>query len=690
MRRNLLAMLLAVVMIAAVVFIAAPTAKAAEVHTAEADDAEINAAAGDTVDLAGKKNVKITVTGDGAIYLIDTGNLDDLSGDAAGTAKVTGTVADWVQHTGGFKYLALENADGTYSAHPFNITVDKYGVNTHYSAISVRVAVIANDVVAKLIDAGEFGMHNYSLANTENADKEYSPHWYNFADENGNITTNGLYGYFYLENSLASGVLTDNLFAQIGAYIKIGDLTIESNTKVNIYPKTILTDLNNKVVDEPTLFTEDQKANMVELLNKEGNDYLKSYCGNFLPAEPVYVWELVTDVSALVAGDKIVIVAKDSNYAMSTTQNNNNRGQATVTKDGNIITFGDDVQVLTLDAGNVANTFAFNTGSGYLCAASSSSNYLRTETALSNNSSWNITIAADGTATVVAQGSYSRNTMQYNQSSSIFACYSSASQKAMVIYKSVISCEHTYDDGVVTAPTCTEDGYTTQTCSLCGSTTKVEIVPALGHSYAETSRTDATCTEAGSITNTCSVCGSTETVTGDPATGHTVVDGKCTNSGCDYEETGTEKHWTLVTDVSTLKAGDQVVIVANTKNYAMSTTQNGNNRGQTDITKNNDNTLNITDSVQILTLEAGKASGTFAFNTGSGYLYAASSSKNYLRTETTLSDNSSWSISITPAGVATITAQGTNTRNLLKYNSSSSIFSCYASGQLDVSIYVYQ
>lgn len=146
-------------------------------------------------------------------------------------------------------------------------------------------------------------------------------------------------------------------------------------------------------------------------------------------------WTLVTDASTLAAGDKIIIAAKDYNYAISETQNKNNRGQASITKSGNTVTLGTGVQELTLEAGKTSGTFSFNTGSGYLYAASSSSNYLRTETSLSNNSSWKITIAADGTATVVAQGTNTRNTMQYNPSSSLFACYSSASQKAIVIYK---------------------------------------------------------------------------------------------------------------------------------------------------------------------------------------------------------------------------------------------------------------
>lgn len=147
------------------------------------------------------------------------------------------------------------------------------------------------------------------------------------------------------------------------------------------------------------------------------------------------VYELVTDPSELTVDSEIIIVASDYNVALSTTQNNNNRGQAAVTKDGNTISDPNPaVQVITIEDGTKDGTVAFNVGNGYLCAASSSSNYLRTENTLSDNSSWTVSIT-EGVATIVAQGTYTRNTMQYNQSSSLFACYGSASQKAVSIYK---------------------------------------------------------------------------------------------------------------------------------------------------------------------------------------------------------------------------------------------------------------
>lgn len=141
---------------------------------------------------------------------------------------------------------------------------------------------------------------------------------------------------------------------------------------------------------------------------------------------------------------------------------------------------------------------------------------------------------------------------------------------------------------------------------------------------------------------------------------------------------------TLVTDASTLNVGDEIIIAAKDNDFAMGE-QKTNNRAAVAVTKSEDK-LTLTADVQKLTLKQGAKENTFAFDTGSGYLYAASSSKNHLKTESKLSDNSSWSVAIAD-GKATVIAQGANTRNVMKYNSNSKLFACYASGQQDIAIY---
>lgn len=144
--------------------------------------------------------------------------------------------------------------------------------------------------------------------------------------------------------------------------------------------------------------------------------------------------------------------------------------------------------------------------------------------------------------------------------------------------------------------------------------------------------------------------------------------------------------YNLVTDPTTLKVGDKVIIAASDADVALGTTQNPNNRAAESITKDGNTVVNPGDAVQILTLEKGALDNTCAFNTGSGYLYAASSSSNYLKTQAEIDANASFRVSYADE-VTTIKAKGTNTRNLLKYNSGSKLFSCYGSGQVDVVIY---
>ena len=64
---------------------------------------------------------------------------------------------------------------------------------------------------------------------------------------------------------------------------------------------------------------------------------------------------------------------------------------------------------------------------GYLYAASSNSNNLKTQTTLDANGEWNITFNADGTAEVVAQGENTRNNMRFNPNTQnnapLFSCY---------------------------------------------------------------------------------------------------------------------------------------------------------------------------------------------------------------------------------------------------------------------------
>lgn len=155
------------------------------------------------------------------------------------------------------------------------------------------------------------------------------------------------------------------------------------------------------------------------------------------------IYQLVTDASQLAVGDRIIIAASGFDYAIGTNQKSNNREAVAITKTGNVAEWTTSVQVLVLEEGSVTNTFAFNTGVGYLYAASGSSNYLKTQSTKDANGSWLITVNGEGVANIVAQGTNSHNVMQYNNSSAsnlLFSCYASASQKSLCIYKYTVVC----------------------------------------------------------------------------------------------------------------------------------------------------------------------------------------------------------------------------------------------------------
>lgn len=155
-----------------------------------------------------------------------------------------------------------------------------------------------------------------------------------------------------------------------------------------------------------------------------------------------------------------------------------------------------------------------------------------------------------------------------------------------------------------------------------------------------------------------------------------------------FSKKESDEVYTLVTDASSLKIGDKVIIAAADADVAISITQQPNNRAETSVTKKDKTIINPGKDVQLFTLEPGTKAGTYAFNTGSGYIYAAGSGKgnNYLKTTAELDANGSWNISFYN-NVVTIKASGSSTNNKLQHNSNSKIFSCYSTTQGAVAIY---
>ena len=148
-------------------------------------------------------------------------------------------------------------------------------------------------------------------------------------------------------------------------------------------------------------------------------------------------WVLVKDVATLSAGDEIIIAAANADYAIGEAASNNYKGAA-ITKVGETANADAGVTVLKVEATGVAEApYALKDGSKYLYAAGPSNNYLKAQATNNVNGQWAVTITAEGVASIVATKSENRNVMQFNPNngSPIFACYASASQSALAIYR---------------------------------------------------------------------------------------------------------------------------------------------------------------------------------------------------------------------------------------------------------------
>ena len=83
----------------------------------------------------------------------------------------------------------------------------------------------------------------------------------------------------------------------------------------------------------------------------------------------------------------------------------------------------------------------------------------------------------------------------------------SVCNEVLVAQEEIAALGHKYE-GVATAPTCTEEGFTTYTCSVCDHSYVGDKVAALGHTAVIDAAVPATCTEAGlSEGKHCSECG---------------------------------------------------------------------------------------------------------------------------------------------------------------------------------------
>ena len=167
--------------------------------------------------------------------------------------------------------------------------------------------------------------------------------------------------------------------------------------------------------------------------------------------------------------------------------------------------------------------------------------------------------------------------------------------------------------------------------------------------------------------------------------------GQFTRFNVNLEGCGTE-----ITDED--YTGDWVISgTANEKFYIASAWAGGNNCPAVEAKFNaKENTIlaeNIGNfKMHLEKITEGELAGYYTIQDANGkYLYAASNSANQMKGKDELAENdvdAAWSILVVD-GVWTVKADKSGNRNIMRFNSGNSIFSCYASGMNDVVFYPY-
>lgn len=143
-----------------------------------------------------------------------------------------------------------------------------------------------------------------------------------------------------------------------------------------------------------------------------------------------------------------------------------------------------------------------------------------------------------------------------------------------------------------------------------------------------------------------------------------------------------DKIYNLVTSYADLTAGSEVIIAAVGEDFAAGIgTTSSNYISAVSQAKSSGDTkiINPASTVDIFTIEAGGTANTIALNGTNGYLYAKSTSSNYMGIQTTNNVDGYWTPTIVDAGTGemSLVATGSSNRNHMHYNSGSTRFACY-------------
>ena len=465
MKRNLFAIALALMLVTALVFVVAPTAKAENVTLT--DGATLNITEDTVLDLAGNSGT-VNVTEGVKLSVYDSANTG-VTGEGAGKLTVNGKVEIEATDAAGRRFLAVPNDDGSYSFHPFFVGIERIGVNTDKSALCLKVNFVANEIAQAKIETGVF--YGATPESLPNAADTYGA----FSFENGVMVA-----YFDLVGSLDSQEAID-ASRSFQAYIKIGNDAV-TNKVYTVTPSYVVSELDKIASD----FADTQKEKMVNMI--KGKTHLEALCPNFLH---VHDYEkAVTAPTCNKAGVITYTCDCGSSYTEAgepatgnhIDENSDYKCDVCSTKvlpaDGEALTIPQALAIAKLHAHNTYTTQKY-----YITG---------TVTGLYNTQYGNFYIKDEAGNQICVYGLYSYDgetrydAMEYKPVNgdevtvyTILGMYNSTAQGKNAWLDEVVAHEHDYKS-VVTEAGCLTEGYTTHTCSICNSSYVDSRVEALG------------------------------------------------------------------------------------------------------------------------------------------------------------------------------------------------------------------
>lgn len=447
---------------------------------------------------------------------------------------------------------------------------------------------------------------------------------------------------------------------------------------------------------------------------------------------------LVEDAAELTEGTYVIVAgAGENNVAMKyhAGSDNNHKAKAAI-KEGKYLHYDSEFGVYEIKNymvnTEVVGISFYNDDAENYFAVNSNSNELKISADQNNNASW--TVAVNEGVTTLTNKAFDSRKLRYNSGSNLFAAYASG-QKDIALYKYVTPAAYRvyYNDNVaeeeIEVPVYQSvDGENKVTISTVEPVRDGYLFGGWKDGEANVYEAGVEYTLSGDITLYAQWTTATVSTLSYNPNGGTLIGGETAIADADVAE-GTNltiaanvyekgdnfvfagwqlgddvyqpgdpfempatdveffakwdavevSDYALVTDLAQLQAGDKIIIVAASLDFAAGA-QAGTYRESVAIGKTaSKNNLVLAGYAAPTEFTLGISEGKYSFYDGTGYMY-----EEEVKKVKTQADPYYWSISIDAEGIATISA---TTDNALKYNSGSPRFTTYASGQQALQLY---